>query len=126
MVFLTLNIFGSIALARKVGNELFTLTENNFVQRSTVAIVLLAACLAWIYVFKIPWFDFIKGIGDEADAFKMDKKETDKKETDKKETEKKETEKIENEKKENGKKETKKKEKEKKEVEKKETEEGEE
>ena len=112
MVFLTLNIFGSIALARKVGNELFNLTENNFVQRSTVAIVLLAACLAWIYVFKIPWFDFIKGIGDEADAFKMDKKETEKKETEKKE----------NEKKENGKKETKKKDKEKKEVEKKEVE----
>ena len=121
VVFLTLNIFGSIALARKIGNELFTLTENNFVQRSTVAIVLLAACLAWIYVFKIPWFDFIKGIGDEADAFMMDKKETEKKENEKIENGKKEIEK-----KEIAKKGTKKKEKEKKEVEKKETEEGEE
>ena len=79
VVFLTLNIFGSIALARKIGNELFALTENNFVKRSTVALVLLAACFAWIYVFKIPWLGFIKGIGDEADAFKIEKaKELDK------------------------------------------------
>ncbi|MCR4937493.1 MAG: hypothetical protein K5987_04990 [Lachnospiraceae bacterium] len=51
-----LNVLWASTLAAAAGDIIFRITDNNFLTRGTVIIVLIAVVVFWIYLFKLPVF----------------------------------------------------------------------
>ncbi|MCR5251005.1 MAG: hypothetical protein K6E50_10410 [Lachnospiraceae bacterium] len=61
IIFMTFSGFGLLNLAKKAGDAVFALTDNNFAMRAVTAIVFLATELVMILIFRMRIFSFFFG-----------------------------------------------------------------